>query len=92
MRITEGRLTERDCPDCGGLERRAFGECESERGELASYALAPPDDGPGRRPPAVPSLARPRSRPEPARRARSRGRTDRGAAQAARRLEARRLL
>ena len=39
MRITEGRLIERDCPDCGGLERRAFGECESERGELASYAF-----------------------------------------------------
>jgi hypothetical protein len=39
VRITEGRLDERECPDCGGLERRAFGESESERGELASYAF-----------------------------------------------------
>ena len=39
MRITEGRLIERDCPDCGGVERRAFGESESHRGELASYAF-----------------------------------------------------
>ena len=39
MRITEGRLTERECPDCGGVERRAFGESVSHRGELASYAF-----------------------------------------------------
>jgi hypothetical protein len=39
MRIEEGRLLERPCPDCGGVERRAFGEAESDRGELASYAL-----------------------------------------------------
>lgn len=39
MRITEGRLIERECPDCGGTERRAFGESVSERGELASYAF-----------------------------------------------------
>ena len=39
MRIEEGRLLERRCPDCGGTERRAFGESESHRGELASYAI-----------------------------------------------------
>lgn len=39
MRIDEGRLVERRCPHCGNLERRAFGESESDRGELASYAL-----------------------------------------------------
>lgn len=39
MRVEEGRLVERPCPDCGGLERRAFGEIESPRGELASYAI-----------------------------------------------------
>jgi hypothetical protein len=39
MRIVEGRLLERECPDCGGIERRAFGESESPRGELASYAI-----------------------------------------------------
>ncbi len=39
MRITEGRLIERECPHCGGTERRAFGESVSHRGELASYAL-----------------------------------------------------
>jgi hypothetical protein len=37
--IEEGRLVERLCPDCGNLERRAFGEFESARGELASYAI-----------------------------------------------------
>jgi hypothetical protein len=39
MRIEEGPLLERPCPHCGGVERRAFGEVESERGELASYAI-----------------------------------------------------
>jgi hypothetical protein len=39
VRIDEGRLVERRCPHCKNLERRAFGESESERGELASYAL-----------------------------------------------------
>jgi len=39
MRITEGRLLDRVCPHCGGIERRAFGESESARGELASYAF-----------------------------------------------------
>jgi hypothetical protein len=39
MRIEEGRLVERECPDCGGIERRAFGEAESPRGELSSYAV-----------------------------------------------------
>ena len=39
MRITEGRLVDRVCPHCGGIERRAFGESVSERGELASYAF-----------------------------------------------------
>jgi hypothetical protein len=39
MEITEGRLEERPCPDYDGVERRAFGEAESSRGELASYAI-----------------------------------------------------
>jgi hypothetical protein len=39
IRIDEGRLIESRCPDCGNLERRAFGESESRRGELASYAI-----------------------------------------------------
>jgi hypothetical protein len=39
MRIDEGRLVEAPCPHCGHMERRAFGESESRRGELASYAL-----------------------------------------------------
>lgn len=39
MKIEEGRLIEQRCPHCGNIERRAFGESESERGELASYAL-----------------------------------------------------
>lgn len=39
MQIEEGRLVERECPDCGGIERRAFGEAESKRGELSSYAI-----------------------------------------------------
>ena len=37
--VVEGRLVERACPDCGNVERRAFGEFESTRSELASYAL-----------------------------------------------------
>jgi hypothetical protein len=37
--VEEGRLVERECPDCGNVERRAFGEFESTRGELASYAF-----------------------------------------------------
>jgi hypothetical protein len=39
MRIHEGRMLERPCPHCGGLERRAFGESVSAAGELASYAI-----------------------------------------------------
>jgi hypothetical protein len=39
MRIEEGRLVERTCPDCDGIERRAFGEAISPRGELSSYAI-----------------------------------------------------
>jgi hypothetical protein len=39
VRIDEGRLIEGRCPHCKNLERRAFGESESDRGELASYAL-----------------------------------------------------
>ena len=39
MDIEEGRLDVRTCPHCGGVERRAFGEAVSERGELASYAI-----------------------------------------------------
>lgn len=39
MHVYEGRLVERLCPHCGNLERRAFGEFESSRGELASYAF-----------------------------------------------------
>jgi hypothetical protein len=39
VEIQPGRLIERPCPDCGGTERRAFGEAESRRGELASYAF-----------------------------------------------------
>lgn len=39
MSIEPGRLEERPCPHCGELERRAFGEAESMRGELSSYAL-----------------------------------------------------
>lgn len=39
MEIEEGRLVERECPDCGGTERRAFGEAVSPRGELSSYAV-----------------------------------------------------
>jgi hypothetical protein len=37
--VEEGRLVERTCPDCGNVERRAFGEFVSGRGELASYAF-----------------------------------------------------
>jgi hypothetical protein len=39
VRIEEGRLVERVCPDCGNVERRALGESISQRGELASYAV-----------------------------------------------------
>ena len=39
MRIEEGRLVDRVCPHCGGIERRAFGESVSPAGELASYAF-----------------------------------------------------
>lgn len=39
MKITEGRLVDRVCPHCGGIERRAFGESVSSAGELASYAF-----------------------------------------------------
>ncbi len=39
MQIEEGRLVERPCPDCDGVERRVFGEAESPRYELASYAF-----------------------------------------------------
>ena len=38
-RVVEGRLVEVPTPDARGMERRAFGEFESARGELASYAL-----------------------------------------------------
>jgi hypothetical protein len=37
--IEEGRLVSMRCSECGGLERRAFGEFESFRGELTSYAI-----------------------------------------------------
>jgi hypothetical protein len=39
VEIEEGRLVERVCPHCGNVERRAFGESISQRGELASYAV-----------------------------------------------------
>ena len=39
LRIDEGRLVERTCAHCGNVERRAFGDVESRRGELASYAI-----------------------------------------------------
>jgi len=39
MRIEPGRLVEAPCPHCGHMEHRAFGESESPRGELASYAF-----------------------------------------------------
>jgi hypothetical protein len=38
-RVTEGRLVEVPTPDATGMDRRAFGEFESGRGELASYAF-----------------------------------------------------
>ena len=38
-KIDEGRLVEVPTPAATGMERRAFGEFESERGELASYAI-----------------------------------------------------
>jgi hypothetical protein len=37
--VEEGRLVESRCPTCGAIERRAFGEFVSRRGELASYAF-----------------------------------------------------
>jgi hypothetical protein len=37
--VEEGRLIEVPTPDASGMERRAFGEFESRRGELASYAF-----------------------------------------------------
>jgi hypothetical protein len=37
--VEEGRLVARECPDCGNVERRAFGEFVSTRDELASYAF-----------------------------------------------------
>ncbi len=39
MEIEEGRLAGRDCTDCDGTQRLAFGEAVSARDELASYAL-----------------------------------------------------
>ena len=38
-RVVEGRLVEVPAPGASGMERRAFGEFESHRGELASYAF-----------------------------------------------------
>ena len=38
-RVVEGRLVEVAAPGASGMERRAFGEFESHRGELASYAV-----------------------------------------------------
>lgn len=37
--VEPGRLVELPTPDAGGMERRAFGEFCSPRGELASYAF-----------------------------------------------------
>jgi hypothetical protein len=37
--VTEGRLLEVPTPAATGMDRRAFGEFESRRGELASYAF-----------------------------------------------------
>lgn len=37
--VSEGRLTEVPTSDATGIERRAFGEFEGPRGELASYAF-----------------------------------------------------
>jgi hypothetical protein len=37
--VEEGRLVELPTPDASGIERRAFGEFVSRRGELASYAF-----------------------------------------------------
>jgi hypothetical protein len=39
IRVEEGRLVELPTPNATGMERRAFGEFESARGELASYAF-----------------------------------------------------
>jgi hypothetical protein len=38
-RVEEGRLVEMPAPGATGMERRAFGEFVSHRGELASYAF-----------------------------------------------------
>ena len=37
--IQEGRLVEVPTPDATGMDRRAFGEFVSGRGEMASYAI-----------------------------------------------------
>jgi hypothetical protein len=37
--VEPGRLVESPCPHCGHMDRRAFGETVSPRGELASYAF-----------------------------------------------------
>ncbi len=39
IRVEEGRLVEVPTPGATGMDRRAFGEFESARGELASYAF-----------------------------------------------------
>ncbi|MDA0185219.1 hypothetical protein OJ997_33250 [Solirubrobacter phytolaccae] len=39
IEVNEGRLDETATPDATGMERRAYGEFVSQRGELASYAL-----------------------------------------------------
>ena len=39
IRVDEGRLVEVPTPGATGMDRRAFGEFESARGELASYAF-----------------------------------------------------
>ena len=39
LKVEPGRLVEVPTPDATGVDRRAFGEFESARGELASYAL-----------------------------------------------------
>lgn len=39
VRVDEGRLVESPLADASGIERRAFGEFEGPRGELASFAF-----------------------------------------------------
>jgi hypothetical protein len=39
VRVEEGRLVETPTADASGMDRRAFGEFVSHRGEMASYAL-----------------------------------------------------